>query len=103
MLEDLVKTLEVNNYGVRAYEQFAQLCYKSVVEQPDMAIFFLTLSVMAERFVNQYDESPLTITVADAQKNKILRLIEKMEKTLNESSAQQVRLLNAVARDILYA
>ena len=68
MLEDLVKTLEVNNYGIRAYEQFAQLCYKSIVEQPDMAIFFLTLSVMAERFVNQYDESPLTITVADAQK-----------------------------------
>jgi hypothetical protein len=33
----------------------------------------------------------------------ILNLIEKMEKTLNESSAQQVRLLNAVARDILYA
>ena len=103
MLEDLVKTLEVNNYGVRAYEQVAQLCYKSIAEQPDMAIFFLTLSVMAERFVNQYDESPLTIAFADAQKDKILDTIEKMEKTLNESSADQVGLLNAVAKDILYA
>jgi len=66
MLEDLVKTLEMSNYGVRSYEQFAQPCYKSVAEQPDHAIFFLSLSVLAERFVNQYDESPLTITVADA-------------------------------------
>ncbi len=101
MFEELVETLEIHNYGVRAYEQFVQLCYQSAEKQSDHAVFFLTLSVLAERFVNQYDESPLTITVADAQKDKVLRLIEKMEKTLFKDFAEQIKLLNTVSMDIM--
>ena len=101
MFEELVETLEMHNYGVRAYEQFAQQCYRSASVQPDHAIYFLTLRVFAERFVNQYEESPLTITVADAQKEKILGMIQKMEKALHKDSTARIELLNSVSRDIM--
>ena len=101
MFEALVETLEIHNYGVRAYEQFNQLCHQSAEKHPDHAIFFLTLSVFAERFVNQYDESPLTSAVADAQKEKVLGMIQKMEMILQKDSAPQNELLNIVSRDIM--
>ena len=102
MFEDLVKTLEIHNYGVRAYEQVAQLCYKSVAEQPDYAVHFLVLSVFAERFVSRYDEYPLTVDEADKEKKRILRWIEKMEISLRQSREGQIELLNSVSRDSLY-
>lgn len=102
MFEDLVKTLEIHNYGVRAYEQVAQLCYKSVAEQHDYAIHFLVLSVFAERFVNRYDEHPLTVGEADDEKKRILGWIEKMEASLLKSQDDQIRLLNNISRGFLY-
>ncbi|NNK96842.1 MAG: hypothetical protein HKP41_21020 [Desulfobacterales bacterium] len=102
MFEDLVKTLEMHNYGVRAYEQVAQLCYKSVAEQPEYAVHFLVLSVFAERFVSRYDEYPLTVDEANREKKRILRWIEKMESSLKKSQEGQIELLNCVSRDFLY-
>ena len=102
MFEDLVKTLEMHNYGVRAYEQVAQLCYKSVAEQPEYAVHFLVLSVFAERFVSRYDEYPLTVDEADKEKKRILGWIEKMETSLKKSQEGQIDLLNSVSRDFLY-
>jgi len=101
MFEELVETLAMHNFGVRAYELFAQQCYQSAQVQTDHAVFFLTLSVMAERFVNQYDESPLTLTVADAQQEKVLGIIRQMEMTLHKNSIAQIELLNSVSRDIM--
>jgi hypothetical protein len=102
MFEDLVNTLEAHNYGVRAYEKVAQLCYKSVAEQPDYAVHFLVLSVFAERFVSRYDEYPLTVDEADTQKKRILDWIEKLEVSLKKSQENQVKLLNSVSRDFLF-
>ena len=102
MFEDLVKTLGAHNYGVRAYEQVAQLCYKSIAEQPDYAVHFLVLSVFAERFVSRYDEHPLTVDEANKVKKQILSWIEKMESSLRESHDNQIKLLNKASRDFLY-
>lgn len=102
MFEDLVKTLEAHNYGVRAYEQVAQLCYKSIAEQPDYAVHFLVLSVFAERFVNRYDEHPLTVDEANKVKEQIVSWIERVELSLRESHDDQIKLLNIASRDFLY-
>ena len=102
MFEDLVKTLEAHNYGVRAYEQVAQLCYKSIAEQPDYAVHFLVMSVFAERFVSRYDEHPLTVDEADKVKKHILSWIERVESSLRESHDDQIKLLNKASRDFLY-
>jgi hypothetical protein len=102
MFEDLVSTLEAHNYGVRAYEQAAQLCYKSIAEQPDYAVHFLVLSVFAERFVTRFDEYPLTVDEADRQKKRFLDWIEKLEVSLKKNRHDQVELLNSVSRDFLY-
>lgn len=102
MFEDLVNTLEMHNYGVRAYEQVAQMCYKAVAEQPDYAIHFLVLSVFAERFVSRYDEFPLTVGEADTQKERILKWIQKMEASLKKNEEEQLKLLNSASREFLY-
>jgi hypothetical protein len=101
MFEELRKVLQKHNYGVRAYEQFSHRCNQSAQDQPDHAVFFLLLSVMADRFVNQYDESPLSITVANAQKDKVLGTIAAMEKILAEDIADQIKLLNAVSISVM--
>jgi len=102
MFEDLVNTLEAHNYGVRAYEQVAQLCYKSIAEKSDFAVHFLVLSVFAERFVSRYDEYPLTVEEANTQKKRILDWIEKLEISLQKSPEDQTKLLNRVSRDFLF-
>jgi hypothetical protein len=101
MFEDLLKVLEKHNYGVRAYENFSQICYQSVKDQPDHAVFFLALSILADRFVNQYDESPLTTTVADAQKDEILAIVAKMEESISTNAADQIYVLNTVSMHIM--
>jgi hypothetical protein len=101
MFKDLLKVLEKHNYGVRAYENFSQMCYRSAKDQPDHAVFFLLLSVMADRFVNQYDESPLTTTAADAQKDEILEIIEKMEEAISTNAVDQINVLNTVSMHIM--
>ena len=103
MFEDLLKMLELEDYSVYAFEHFAQLCYKSVVERPEQAIFFLTLGTMAERFVYQYDESMQTFKIEDAQKKKILYWMEKMENSLSGRGEDQVKLLNKFCRDMMYS
>ena len=102
MFQDLVSTLEAHNYGVRAYEHVAQLCYKSVAEQSDYAVHFLVLSVFAERFVSRYDEYPLTVDEADTQKKRFLDWIKKLEISLKKSQGDQIELLNSASRDFLY-
>ncbi len=102
MFEDLVNTLEAHNYGVRAYEQVAQLCYKSVAEQPDYAVHFLLLSIFAERFITRFDEYPLTEDEADRQKKRYLDWIEKLEVSLKKNQHDQVELLNSASRHLLY-
>ncbi|CAB1079414.1 hypothetical protein D1AOALGA4SA_7128 [Olavius algarvensis Delta 1 endosymbiont] len=101
MFKDLMKVLEQHNYGVRAYEHFSQMCYQSAKDQPDHAVFFLTLSILADRFVNQYDESPLTTTAADAQKDEILAIIASMEESVSSSAADQINVLNTVSMHIM--
>jgi hypothetical protein len=101
MFKYLLKVLEKYNYGVRAYENFSQMCYQSVKDQPDHAVFFLTLSILADRFVNQYDESPLTTTTADAQKDEILEIIAKMEESISTNAADQIHVLNSVSMHIM--
>lgn len=102
MFEDLISTLEAHSFGVRGYEQVAQLCYKSVAEQPNYAVYFLVLSFFAERFVNQYDDYPLTVDEVDIQKKRILDWIDKLEESLKKNQAEQIELLNSVSRDFLY-
>ena len=102
MFEDLIKTLEAHNYSVHAYEQVAQLCYKSIAEQPDYAVHFLIMSVFAERFVSRYGEQPLTVGEADIEKKRIISWIERMELSLRKSDDNQIELLNSVSLDFLY-
>ena len=102
MFQDLVSTLEAHNYGVRAYEQVAQMCYKSIAEQPDFAVHFLVVSVFAERFVSRFAENPLTVEEADRQKKRILDWIEKLEVSLKKNQKDQIELLNSVSREFLY-
>jgi hypothetical protein len=101
MFKELIKTLEMHNYGVRAYENFSQMCHQSAKKHPDHAAFFLCLALLADRFVNQYDESPLTISIADAHKDKVLSLIDEMENVLSEDVTLQVKLLNTLALDLM--
>jgi hypothetical protein len=101
MFTNLLETLEKHNYGVRAYERFSQKCYHCAKDHPELAVYFLLLSLVADNFVNQYDESPLTISVADAQKDKVLGLIDKMQKSLSDDTATRLELFNTISLDMM--
>lgn len=57
--------------GTRTYDQFANICMDHARSDPDNALPYFLLGIVAERFADAYNESPLSIAVSEKRRNSL--------------------------------
>lgn len=101
MFEQILKNLQDQGGGVRAYEACANSVLERIGKEPDNAAALFLLGVAAQRFVDSYDDQPLSTEAASGE----LELFKSCIATLNEayasgSAERKVSALNEVATRI---
>ncbi|MBZ0217965.1 MAG: hypothetical protein K8F25_15510 [Fimbriimonadaceae bacterium] len=101
MFIDLLKLVDENGRSVRAYEICARTARNRAIDEPENSAALFLLAMAAQRFVDSFDDQPITVQEAKKEGEKISGYITSLNDAFDQSDAD-VRLtaLNAVARSL---
>jgi hypothetical protein len=98
MFDTLLKGLNEQGAGVRAYEACARAARTRIAGEPDNAAALLLISYAAQRFVEAYDDQPLTVEVAGEEFEQFSDIVKTLDSAHSGGSAEaKVAALNTVA------
>lgn len=98
---ELIKVIQDQGKGVRAYIECARRCREQIKNDADQAAAYLLLTIAADKFVDAYDDQPLLSQRAEDEFLHFKNYVEKLVET-DQSASSDIRLaaLNSVAADI---
>lgn len=100
-MTELLKIIEDNGKGVRAYSECGQAARECIKTQSDQAAAYYLLSIAADRFVETYDDQPLLSQGAeDAYVNFKSYVEQFVETELENDAGKKLQTLNRVAAEI---
>lgn len=98
MFDQLLECLNEQGAGVRAYDACARMARARVSEEPDNAAAYLLLAYVAQRFVESYDDQPLSVEAASEEFQQFTDLVKMLDKAEADASADaRIAALNVVA------
>lgn len=98
MFESLVKGINDAGGGVRAYDACTRTARARMAEEPENAAALLLISYSTQRFVESYDDQPLTVEMAAEELDHITGIVRLLDKAFAGGSAQaKLDALNEVA------
>ncbi|MFX3680803.1 MAG: hypothetical protein ED558_02950 [Oricola sp.] len=98
MFEDMVKGLNEGGGSVRAYEACAKEARQRIANEPDNAAALILIASATQRFVDAYDELPLTVEAASREFEAISSIVETLGAAWASGSAERkLAALNSVA------
>ena len=98
MFDTFVKDLNVQGGGVRAYDAAARAARGRVAAEPGNAAALLLIAFAAQRFVDAYDDQPLTVEAAGEEFEQFSALVSALDKAFSDGSAEEkLAALNAAA------
>jgi len=101
MFESLVKGIVEAGGGVRAYDACARTARSRIAGEPDNAAALLLIAYAAQRFVDAYDDQPLTVETAAEELDNITSIVTTLDGAFKGGSAQaKLDAVNRVARQI---
>ena len=101
MVDSLVKTLDEQGGSVRAYDACARAARARIASEPENAAALFLISYAAQRFVDAYDDQPLTAKAAGEEFEQFRSMVGKLESGFAEASVEgRVAALNAVAAQL---
>ena len=100
-LIELVKIVETNGKGVRAYVECVRAARGYLETQSHYSAAFFLLHAAAEQFIDRYDDQPLLSERAEDEFQRFRAWAEQLA-TAHDSADQVfvLKTLNAVAADI---
>ena len=99
MFDDLHKLLDEHGGSVRAYEICARTARSRAVAEPDNAAALFLLAMAAQRFVDAFDDQPITVQETAKEGEKIGGYITDLSAAFSQSDpAKKIAALNIVAR-----
>ena len=101
MFEELRTILSNKNFGTEAHKQFMEQCGSFTGRDSKNAAFLFVLSIVAQRFIWQYDEWSITEEEIEVHKNKMLDYLARFEKASDESPDKQIALLNDICQTLI--
>jgi hypothetical protein len=96
-VEDLAQWLKSQHKGLRTYKTFQQRVLDLGTQHRDHYALYYLLSTLVGRFIDAYDESPLTLDVTDEAHKRLVALSEKAAGFEALSSDGQLAFLNEIA------
>lgn len=88
MFQMLVKGLNEDGGGVRAYEACARTARARMAEEPENAAALFVIAIAAQRFVDAYDDQPLTVDAASQEFEQFRNLVETLDRAWSSGSAE---------------
>ncbi|MFC3722445.1 hypothetical protein [Neoaquamicrobium sediminum] len=101
MFDTLVTGLNEQGGGVRAYEACARAARARIADEPENAAALFLISFAAQRFVEAYDDQPLTVDAAGEELEQFTAFVSTLDAAWANGSAEaKLEALNTVATRI---
>lgn len=98
MFSSLIKGLDEQGGGVRAYDLCARAARARVAAEPQNAAALLLIAFTAQRFVDTYDDQPVTGEIAAAELAQFRDFVALLERgEADGSAAARLAALNTAA------
>lgn len=98
MFDAILKDLNENGGGVRAYDICARDARTRIGDEPANAAALLLIAFAAQRFVEAYDDQPLTVEVAGKEFDEFSAIVNELDKAYTAGTAEaKLGALNTVA------
>jgi hypothetical protein len=96
-VEELVQWLKSQHKGLRTYKTFHQRVLDMGAQHRDQYAIYYLLSALTARFVDAFEDSPLTLDVTDEAHKRLVGITEKAANYDRMSADQRLSLLNEIA------
>lgn len=96
-MEELVQWLKSQHKGLRTYKGFHQRALELGAQHRDQYAIYYLLSALVGRFIDSFEDSPLTLDVTDEAHKRLVRITEKAAGYEGMSSDQRLSILNEIA------
>jgi predicted ATPase len=96
-VDELLTWLKVQHNGLRTYKNFQQRVLNLSGSDREHVALYQILGLLVGRFIDSYEEHPLTGDVADQAFDHLIEITEKAAKSLRAAPAEQLATLNAIA------
>ncbi len=96
-MEELAQWLKSQHKGLRTYKTFQQMVLDAGAKNRDQYALYCLLAMIVGRFIDSYEESPLTLDVTDEAHKRLTALSDKAAKFNAMSSDERLKLLNEIA------
>lgn len=101
MFDTLVKGLNEKGGSVRAYEACARAARSRIAAEPDNAAALFLIAFAAQRFVDAYDDQPLTVEAAGEEMEQFSSFVSALDAGWAAGTAEaKLDALNKVAAQI---
>ncbi|MBO6901092.1 MAG: hypothetical protein JJ864_07075 [Rhizobiaceae bacterium] len=98
MFESLVKNINEAGGSVRAYDACSREARARIADEPQNAAALLLISYATQRFVDSYDDQPLTVKEAAEELDEITQIVSVLDAAFSgESEKAKLDALNQVA------
>ena len=98
MFSDLLELIDENGRSVRAYEICARTARNRAIGELDNSAALFLLAMAAQRFVDSFDDQPITVDEAAREGEKIGGYITDLNDAYNQSDTGiRISALNKVA------
>ena len=98
MFESLLTSINEQGGSVRAYDACARAARARIAAEPDKAAALFLIAIAAQRFVDSYDDQPLTVEAAGAELARFGSYIEALDGAYSQgAAAARLDALNEVA------
>lgn len=97
-MDELLNWVAQQHSGLRTYRGFQQKVLQLAAEDSSHAAMFYLLGSIVSRFIDSYEEDPLPVAVADQAFKRLSELVKKSAQAMNAPAADQIKVLNEIAR-----
>jgi hypothetical protein len=96
-VEQLTRWLKAQHKGLRTYKSFHQKVLELGAQHKNEYALYYLLSALVARFIEAYEDSPLTLDVTDEAHKRLVAIAEKSSLFNRMTAEEKLGLLNEVA------
>lgn len=96
-MEELTQWLKPQHKGLRTYKTFQQKVLELGSQRRDQYALYYLLAALVGRFVDVYEDNPLTLDVTDEAHKRLVGIAEKSSQYDRMSADDRLKLLNEIA------
>lgn len=96
-MEELAHWLKSQHKGLRTYKTFHQKVLELGAQHKQQYALYYLLAMLVWRFVDSYEDSPLTLDITDEAHKRLVAVTERCARSDSMTADERISLLNEIA------